>query len=49
MTADGAEPDYEKLAEIRYEIAQLGRKGKGSGPRRAACAQVTEAGPRSCD
>ena len=28
MTADGAEPDYEKLAETRCEIARLEEKTK---------------------
>ena len=36
MTADGAEPDYEKLAETRCEIARLEEKDKVFGTRCAA-------------
>ncbi len=32
LTADGQEPDYEKLAEIRYEIAQLEQKTEELAP-----------------
>ena len=32
MTADGVEPDYEKLAELRCEIMQLDEKVKQLAP-----------------
>ncbi len=32
LTADGVEPDYEKLAEVRYEIARLDEKAKQLAP-----------------
>lgn len=32
MTADGVEPDYEKLAQVRYEIANLESKTKELAP-----------------
>jgi ATP-dependent Clp protease ATP-binding subunit ClpA len=41
MTADGAEPDYEKLAEIRVDLSKLSEKEKQLAPR-ALGAQVEE-------
>ena len=41
LTADGVDPDYEKLAEIRYEIARLDEKAKELAPA-ALGAQVEE-------
>ena len=41
LTADGAEPDYEKLAEIRVDLSKLGEKEKELAPA-ALGAQVEE-------
>ena len=42
LTADGVDPDYEKLAEVRYEIARLDGKTKELAPA-ALGAEVEEA------
>ena len=41
MTADGVEPDYERLAQVRYEMANLDAKSRGLAPA-ALSAEVTE-------
>jgi ATP-dependent Clp protease ATP-binding subunit ClpA len=41
MTADGVEPDYERLAQVRCEIARLDSKAKELAPA-ALCSEVTE-------
>ena len=42
MTADGAEPDYEKLAELRVDLSKLGEQEKSLAPA-ALGTQVEEA------